>query len=150
MVPDDSAPKQRRGVVIAIAVAAVMVVVVGTLGGSLVSESSRRSEVGAVVSSANRTLRMKPASDFEGRGTIYLARDKAALVLDNVPTAGAGRSYQLWSIRNGVPSSMAVFAANGRIVRVIAWTKGGDFFAVTREPKGGSARPTTAPLLVSA
>jgi anti-sigma-K factor RskA len=75
----------------------------------------------------------------------------------NVPPAPAGKTYQLWAIRNGKqPLSMGTFNtdASGQATAIIAVgndiTQGGfiDLCALTLEPSGGSPQPTEQPRLV--
>lgn len=55
----------------------------------------------------------------------------------------AGRSYQLWQIRDGSPVSLGTFQ-EGLLVTLAA----GATVAVSVEPPGGSPQPTTEPLFV--
>lgn len=74
----------------------------------------------------------------------------------NVPRAPAGKTYQLWAIRNGKPPlSMGTFDidASGRAlavvpVGVIADAGRIDSCAMTLEPAGGSPQPTETPRLM--
>lgn len=143
-------PRPRRSVVRALAaLAAVAVVAAGFLGAALVRERSRSGDLAAVVASSERSVSMRPqASGFEGSGTLFLTGKHAALVLDDVPGPGRGRSYQLWAISDGKPTSMAVVGGDGRIVRLFEWSGRADTFAVTIEPAGGSPVPTSDPVLV--
>lgn len=60
--------------------------------------------------------------------------------------ADQGRTYQLWQIQGGAPVSLGVF---GRGVLTAALPRGVSL-AVSVEPPGGSAQPTTTPLFVQA
>lgn len=142
-------PRPRRSVVRALAaLAAVAVVAAGFLGGMLVRERSRSNDLAAVVAEAARSVRMRPqASGFEGSGTLFLTDKRAALVLEDVPGPGRGRSYQLWAISGDKPTSMAVMDGEGRVVRLFEWSGRADTFAVTIEPAGGSPVPTSDPVL---
>lgn len=71
----------------------------------------------------------------------------------NLPPAPDGRTYQLWGIAGGdAPVSLGTFQtdANGTVVVQRAAPVGVtfDIGAITEEPTGGSAQPTTAPFLV--
>jgi anti-sigma-K factor RskA len=77
----------------------------------------------------------------------------------NLPPVPAGKTYQLWAIRNGKPPlSMGTFALNasGRATAIVPVpqniTDGGfiDDCALTVEPAGGSAQPTETPRLMGA
>jgi anti-sigma-K factor RskA len=69
-----------------------------------------------------------------------------------LPPAQAGRTYQLWGIREGdQPVSLGTFdtAADGTAVVALAAPAGAAFeiSALTDEPAGGSPLPTTTPFL---
>lgn len=76
----------------------------------------------------------------------------------NIPPAPAGKTYQLWAIRNGqAPLSMGTFNtdANGRALAVLPVGEINDAgyidnCALTLEPAGGSPQPTETPRLVGA
>lgn len=142
------AGRPRMRMLVAAAVAAVLAVL-GSVGTGYIRERSRSAEFARVVAGADREVRFQPVAGFTGRGALYLADGKAAVVLEKMPPAGPSRSYQLWSLRGGVPSSMTVIGGRGRIVVVVPWRNAGDAFAVTVEPEGGSERPTTSPALLS-
>lgn len=79
----------------------------------------------------------------------------AVLAAYQLPQAPNGRVYQLWLLRDGAPIPSQTFntGADGRaIVQAFALPPGGRFegAAVTEEPAGGSAAPTTPILLYSA
>jgi anti-sigma-K factor RskA len=69
--------------------------------------------------------------------------DEAVAVLTDMPSPGAGHSYQLWVIRDGTPRSVGV-VASGRTeaTELISGVRGAQGFGVSREPDGGSATPT--------
>lgn len=70
--------------------------------------------------------------------------------------APAGRVYQLWFMRtnaNPLPSSVFVTEPDGHLLVEAIRVPAGEAitgFAVTVEPEGGSAQPTTAPILYCA
>lgn len=77
----------------------------------------------------------------------------------DLPTAPAGRTYQLWAIAKGkAPLSMGTFNTNaaGRATLTVpvdsAITQLGfiDFCGLTEEPAGGSPQPTETPRLLGA
>lgn len=70
---------------------------------------------------------------------VVAAPDGRTLVVmsDPLPT---GRTYQAWKIVDGKPVSLGLFRGRAFVA------SGRATFAVTVEPEGGSAQPTTAPL----
>jgi anti-sigma-K factor RskA len=141
--------RSRARVRLLAAAAAAVLAAVAILGTTYIREASRRSELSRIVAGADRRVELQPVGDFPARGTLYLSDSRAALVLDDVPSAGRERSFQLWSLDRGTPSSMTVFDEDGRVVKVVDWRRGGDTFAVTLEPEGGSDLPTSLPVLRS-
>jgi anti-sigma-K factor RskA len=74
---------------------------------------------------------------------------------DGLPALPAGKTYQLWVIAEGKPVSVGVFApdASGRVHAMMATPAIAvmpSAVAVTLEPAGGLAQPSTAPILVGA
>jgi anti-sigma-K factor RskA len=70
----------------------------------------------------------------------------------NLTPSAAGRTYQAWIITDGVPRSLGTFRASSNRaakLRVRTALPPGAVVAVTDEPAGGSAQPTTTPLLAS-
>lgn len=80
-------------------------------------------------------------------------RGIVVLTATAMPRPHAGKTYQLWGIpRRGAPQSLGVFApgVDGRVRAVLRVPPEAEMrlAAVTEEPDGGSARPTSAPLMV--
>ena len=75
------------------------------------------------------------------------------LVADGLSPAPTGRAYQAWAIEGGAARSLGTFTTRaGRSVAVPVRTALATdaIVAVTEEPAGGSAQPTSAPFLASA
>ena len=75
------------------------------------------------------------------------------LLVANVPSAPAGKVYELWTIGGGQPRPAGVFTvdASGRATHPVAPTPAPvDVFAVTLEPAGGVPAPTGPVVLASA
>jgi anti-sigma-K factor RskA len=72
-----------------------------------------------------------------------------------LPPAAPGRTYQLWGIRGAdAPVSLGTFETSAAGAALVALNPGVapdfDVSALTDEPTGGSAQPTTQPFLVGA
>jgi anti-sigma-K factor RskA len=87
-----------------------------------------------------------------GVATVVLAADRheLAVVTTGLPALPAGKVYQLWLI--GKPKTVSAGllppAKNGQTPAVLATgVVKGDTLGLTVEPAGGSAQPTTAPIL---
>jgi anti-sigma-K factor RskA len=87
-----------------------------------------------------------------GRGRLVWSaeKDRAVLVLDDLPAVASGRAYELWYIRDGTPEPAGVFRPDdGRVVKVVdALPAGTSAVGVTEEPASGSTSPT-GPIMLS-
>jgi len=80
---------------------------------------------------------------------------RIVIAASGLPTAPAGRTYQLWGIAQGSnPVSLGTFdpGTDGRATLALNVPPGMDFAlaAVSEEPAGGSPQPTTTPILAGA
>ncbi len=131
-------------------IAAVAIAIAGFLGVSLMQERNDRRELTDILAVAERIVELRAEPGFDGEGKLYLAGDRAALVLERIPDPGRGKSYQLWSVAGTKPTSMTVVGGGERVVDLLEWNGRADVFAVTIEPAGGSPVPTTDPVLQGA
>lgn len=81
------------------------------------------------------------------------SRGRLVFAVNRLPSAAPGRTYQLWGIpAGGDPVSLATFdtdeAGNALELRSTMAATSFAASAVTEEPAGGSAQPTTPPFLV--
>jgi anti-sigma-K factor RskA len=82
--------------------------------------------------------------------TVTMSRSANTMeFLSNGLTRHPGRTYQLWLIGPSGPRSAGLFqTADGRHPpKLIAGPGDATALAVTEEPAGGSAQPTTRPLM---
>jgi anti-sigma-K factor RskA len=78
-------------------------------------------------------------------------RDEAAVSFTGLAGAPAGKTYQLWLIApSGSARSVGLMKAAPPAPILIRGLAGQDEVGMTLEPAGGSARPTTAPVMVAA
>jgi anti-sigma-K factor RskA len=86
-----------------------------------------------------------------GTATIVAAGDRAVLAGAALPALPDDRTYQLWIVRGQQVTSAGLgpagSAAGGRWSRLVEGVRPGDVVAVSVEPSGGSAQPTTTPLV---
>jgi anti-sigma-K factor RskA len=109
----------------------------------------QQDEVLAVI--ADPTARRQTAATAGGGAvTLVAARGRAVLLADNLPALAPGRAYQLWLVRPGATSPLALGpeGAAGAVpwTRLVSGVDAGDAVAVSVEPAGGSPRPTTTPI----
>jgi anti-sigma-K factor RskA len=80
------------------------------------------------------------------------ARNAVVVATFDLPPARAGRTYQLWGLRGGQPTSLGTFNTppDGRAIVTLQVPAGQSYelSAITDEPAGGSPQPTTQPFLV--
>jgi anti-sigma factor RsiW len=88
-----------------------------------------------------------------GDGRLLVAGDgRAALVLDGLDAAPAGKTYQAWIVdTGGVPASAGLFDAQGgrAVVGLEGVVRPGEGVAVTVEDEGGANAPSTDPIVAS-
>ncbi len=85
-------------------------------------------------------------------GRLVVNRDGAAvLVMDAMPAAPAGKTYQAWIVEGQTPVSAGTFRASGGrlIVPIAERVPKGAVVAVTVEKAGGAASPTLPPIVAS-
>lgn len=77
--------------------------------------------------------------------------DGLVLVAVNLGEAPQGRDYQLWLMKDGVPTPAVTFDVDDSVVVVESGDdlSAYDGAAITVEPDGGSSQPTTEPVLTS-
>jgi anti-sigma factor RsiW len=103
--------------------------------------------VGVLADPSAKTVDMQSGSGrvvVNGSGT-------AVLVLDALPSAPAGKTYQAWIINGQTPVSAGVFHATGNqaIVPIPQSVPPGAVVAATIEPEGGVSSPTQPPFAAS-
>jgi anti-sigma-K factor RskA len=86
-----------------------------------------------------------------GTATMVVAGSRAVLGGAGMPALSADRTYQLWVIRGTRITSAGLGPAgsdgSGRWSRLVDGVQRGDVLAVSVEPDGGSAQPTTTPVV---
>ncbi|HYF61521.1 MAG TPA: anti-sigma factor [Herpetosiphonaceae bacterium] len=104
---------------------------------------------------ATRLVALAPTGDPAGRTQVLvnLERDEGYLVADGLAPLPAGRTYQLWMIADGVPASMGTFDVDAQgaaaiLMHGLPAPGAANLLGITVEPSGGSAQPTTTPILV--
>ncbi len=84
---------------------------------------------------------------LSGVGTVFVQSDGTATLYADSHTLPSGKTYQAWVIPpGGKPQSAGTFGAGRNSVDLGAKAAKGDTLAVTVEPSGGSAQPTTQPI----
>jgi anti-sigma-K factor RskA len=128
--------------------AVVIALVVSTV--ALVSSNNRVDEYRAAVAAVVHDPDARTLGGAGGAEGVIAATDEGAvLVVADLGEAPTNRDYQLWLIEDGVPVPAETFDASGSVVVVNSQHSfdESDGAAVTVEPEGGSAEPTTDPVL---
>lgn len=143
-----STGRSRRAVLAMVAAAAVVVGGVGVAKVAPWSDSpSGVTNAEARISKAPDAVR-RTASFRGGTVTVVMSRslNQAVAKLDKVAAAGGASSYQGWYIKSDGPTSAGVLETDGNTT-LVPKLQGASEFDITVEPKGGSAVPTTTPIL---
>jgi len=146
-----SRSRARQALPRLILAAAVAAAVVGI--GGFVLERQRaedlrveRAEMTAVLTADDATMKVRGA---EGGGTVRVIasaeRDAAVVVGAALPDLDEDHTYQVWHMEDGEPTSVGMLG-DGPGMLYVAGIEGAEAYAVSVEPAGGSAKPTTEPI----
>jgi anti-sigma-K factor RskA len=98
---------------------------------------------------ARQALRTAPLQGASG-SLVVGPSGKGVLVVAGLEPAPAGRTYEAWVVRGGTAEPAGTFPGGGTsVVRLDRPVPDGAVVAVTVEPAGGSAQPTTKPFIAS-
>jgi anti-sigma-K factor RskA len=81
-----------------------------------------------------------------GAGSVHVQGSSAWMDPSGMTPAPAGRTYEVWVIRDGTPRPAGTFPDGTARVSLSQDVAPGDVIAVTVEPAGGSAKPTSSPV----
>jgi anti-sigma-K factor RskA len=149
--------RNRWTPVLGVAAAVAAVVAIG-LGVYAVSLSNDLDEARTALAQTEqiRAILTDPASRTvplqAGEGELVVGTDgDAVLVLDMVEPAPEGKTYEVWIVEGETPAPAGLFpGSEGQdVVLVDGAVRPGSVVAVTEEPAGGSASPTTTPIAAS-
>lgn len=161
-------PAARRGSALpqwlgwAAAGAAVLVLAVISVWALGVQQRANLETQRAETMAAALQVLAQPDSSFallQGQGSAagvsgfaaFSAEGEGYMVMTNVPEAPEGMTYQAWYVVGGQPASAGVMEADADgfvVAEGLQPVEGADLMAVTLEPAGGSAEPTSDPIIV--
>ena len=154
--PPITAPsaRARRWPAALVAAAAAVVVVLALAGTFYARRGTPGTDAGRALTEVlgapdTRTIELAGSSAGTLRVVYSLDEGKAVLVGAGLPDPGAGRTYQLWSVRGQTATSAGVFepTSSGRVAAVVSTpSEPADIWGVTNEPAGGSPTATGAML----
>lgn len=140
----------RRTLPRLVVAAATLIALVGL--GAFGVEYQRNSDLRANQSTLTQVLtatdaRSTQASLKAGGGVRMIVSESKglAVVMASDLPAIAGKTYQLWTIRDGHARSEGILGAASHML-LVKDTAGAQSVAITIEPAGGSTVPTTAPI----
>jgi anti-sigma-K factor RskA len=160
-----SRPGRVRGWLLALGGAAAVAVVAAAIAwaqlGGAQAELARmqeqvaraRAETGAAQATAQAAQQVIAQLQGTGHGTMLRTNTGETVLVVQLPLPRPGRTYQLWRIQgNKAPASAGLLTVNQQGYGSIVMAPGqqpqsGEVVAVTDEPGGGSAAPTTKPLI---
>jgi anti-sigma-K factor RskA len=150
-------PVRRRPGGSWLAAAAVLVAFTVGSGGFAVAEyrsaQDARAQLAAVaaVVADPAAHRVDAAVAGGGSASLFVSGSRAALVAASMRGLPDGRVYQLWVVRPKVVTSAGLGPAGGAAAgawqALVDGVRAGDVVAVSVEPSGGSAQPTTTPVV---
>jgi hypothetical protein len=142
------------GVVAAVAVAAAVALGIVTVNAehALQAANARQQAIAAVIAAPDARIVTGPVSSG-GRATVVVssARHQLVVTLSGLRALPRSKVYELWLLGplRTRPVGLAAAAAAGRSGPLLAsGLAAGDKLGITVEPAGGTAQPTTAPILV--
>jgi len=114
---------------------------------ALVAEHSQQSAAALLADSSATSVALQ-----SGTGRLVVGTDgEAVLVLNDLPPAPTGKTYQAWIVDDQMPVSAGTFASAGdqAVVPIPQAVPDGAVVAVTIEESGGATSPTLPPLAAS-
>ena len=133
--------------------AALLITLGGLLTWNLVLQNRSGASVERLASRATNVATLKQTSGGVGGTVVYFGDEKKALVVSGALTSlDSTKTYQIWAVGGAQPASIGVMnaAPGGTISAVVPFDAARTgTLAITIEPAGGSAQPTTAPILTA-
>jgi anti-sigma-K factor RskA len=134
------------------ALAAAAAVIIGVLGAGFLDARSDLQRSRQVISALTADRGLALAGRGGAEGHMVPTDDGGLFVAVGLPKPPAGRTYQLWALRNERPLSLGTFGVEEgeAVVQIENPVERADAMAVTVEPEGGSDQPSSDPVLSSA
>lgn len=153
--PAAALPRRRTWTAPLAVAAAVLLVAAATLGGFVVQQhrdlqqqrTAARDVAALVADPAHTEHTARLASG--GTVTVVAAHGQAAFTGADLPPLPSGKGYQLWVMRGSSVTSAGMLPLRSGVAQTyVPDVSGGKALAVSVEPSGGSAQPTTTPVVV--
>jgi anti-sigma-K factor RskA len=132
----------------ALVVASLFAVQVNRAQDQLATERAQSREIAHVLSAPDARATFERDAEGRGIGVVASAEEKSAVVtLSGYDGLPADRVHQLWLMRPGAqPRSLGLFSGDTPLVTG-GMNTDATSLAVTVEPDGGSAQPTSQPIV---
>ncbi|GAA0409902.1 hypothetical protein Acor_35950 [Acrocarpospora corrugata] len=145
------APRRRSRWAAGIAAASIAAsVAVGVVAVNAVQQRERTlTETRSLLAAPDAVVRRVPLTRG-GQATIVVSAAQGKLMFaSDLPALPAGETYQMWLIGPGGIKSAGLMDGGGVRTATLPVPGETERFGVTVEPAGGSARPTTTPILLT-
>jgi anti-sigma-K factor RskA len=110
-------------------------------------------DIEMVQHSGMKTAALKNEDNSRTFATIYWDTASTSkdvyLLINNLPQPASDKQYQLWALLNGQPIDLGMIEVKKRLLYQMKNVQNAQAFAITLEPKGGSAAPTGTPIAIS-
>jgi anti-sigma-K factor RskA len=136
---------------VGLATAAVLSVVAVSAQDRLNSVQAHNAAVTSVLSAPDARIASAPTT-AGGRATVVASVSKGEMVFTSVGLAPlpSSKVYELWFLGPGAPRRAGLIPAGSTVPVLASGLAPGDRIGVTVEPAGGSAAPTTRPVVILA
>lgn len=148
----DRTPRRRAGWLVGAAAAAVLLVVGSVAVGSRLSQDDtdpivamQKAAEEAAGQPGSRTGELVDTDATMGVPVVVDTDGHAYLMTEQLPTLAPGQTYQLWSVDGGTPVSLGLVGTDSPMT-VVGVDRQVMRLALTLEPAGGSAAPTSIPM----
>jgi len=142
--------RRSRAAWVLSAAAVVVLVLVGAVAVLATRDDTSNPSLEEIAAEARaqpgaRTADLVTDAEAVAADVVVDADGHAYLTIHDMPATDAAHTYQLWSVDGGTPISLGLFDG-ASTVAVLGIDHDVSQLAVTLEPAGGSADPTTAPM----
>jgi anti-sigma-K factor RskA len=143
--------RTRRFSTASLSWAAASLAIIALLGVGLIDARSDLGKERKFIQAVLRNEGMALNGESGAAAKMIPTADGGIFVADGLPEPPEGSEFQLWLLEDGQPSSAGTFGISdgGVLLEIDDSLEGIDGVAVTIEPLGGSAAPTSDPILAT-
>jgi anti-sigma-K factor RskA len=118
------------------------------------ASGARLQTIESILSAPDAQAYSLTGPNASGQVWVSAQRNQAYFVAEGLPDPGADKVYQMWLIQGETPVSAGTFEIHDGDVATVVTAPGPltsfGAFGVTVEPRGGSATPSSQPILIGA